>query len=42
MQNNTLQERFTFYFKDFFASIDKMFSLEERLGTRLYFYKFFR
>ena len=40
MQNSALEEKSNSLFQDFFDSIDKMFILEERLGTRLLFHKY--
>ena len=36
MWNGAQQEKLNFHFKEFFASIDKIFSLEVRLATRMH------
>ena len=37
--NSALQEKFNFCFSRVFASIDKIFSLAGKLGTRISFYE---
>ena len=39
MSNNALREKSNFYFRRSFASTDKTFFWEGRLGTMLYFHE---
>ena len=39
ISNSALREKFNLFFQEFFASINKIFILAGRLGTRLSFYE---